>query len=212
MKRLTVLFLLVWLAGCVVVPVRTKAIPPGHQRRDVVIVPAPAKKVPPGHQRREVVIVPAPAKKIPPGHQRREVVVVPAVTKKVPPGHQRREVVVVPTPPPDRQRREVVVVPTPPPDRQRREVVAVPAPAPEPEPTKAPPPGHRPGGLHPSKVAELRNHVKHGYKNLRQGDCDAAREEFKLALEIDPFDAEAKAGWKEAASCRPKGNVKANRR
>jgi len=66
---------------------------------------------------------------------------------------------------------------------------------------KACPPGKRPGGLHPSEAAALRNHVRHGYQDMRKGDCQSARSHFQLALEIDPHDGDAKAGWQEADAC-----------
>ncbi len=66
---------------------------------------------------------------------------------------------------------------------------------------KACPPGQRPGGLHPSEVAALRNHVKHGYHWLEKGKCCRAQDEFGQALEMDPADPDARAGWEEASAC-----------
>lgn len=74
--------------------------------------------------------------------------------------------------------------------------VVVPAPAPP-----HVPPGHRPGGLHPSEAAALRNHIKHGFKNLEKGDCHSAQVEFARALEIDPANPDAQVGYQEALHC-----------
>src|SRR4030042_4605696 len=74
------------------------------------------------------------------------------------------------------------------------------------------PPGHRPGGLHPSQAAALRNHLKHGYHNLEKGKCDKAQAEFAQALEIDPGNPDARVGWEQADACGKKGKLRGRAR
>ncbi|MFH0809285.1 MAG: hypothetical protein V2A77_02255 [Pseudomonadota bacterium] len=67
------------------------------------------------------------------------------------------------------------------------------------------PSGRGHGVMSSFQIAAVRHHTRYGHENLRQGHCDKALEEFRQALEIDPYNRDAKAGMDDASNCLEQG-------